>query len=126
MYTNTDQLPNKRDDLLCMISDDMPELIFITECIPKAQVLPLDIALLNLPGYNLFTNFDAGEHGLGGKGVRGICVYVSSNIRATEFSFASYSHIEQIWIRIKLQGTDQLIAGCVYRSPSSDPVQSTE
>ena len=53
LYTNADQLPNKRDDLLCMISDDMPELIFITECIPKAQVLPIDLALLNLPGYKL-------------------------------------------------------------------------
>ena len=125
IYTNADQLPNKRDDLLCMIADGMPDLIFVTECIPKAQVLPIDHALLDLPKYNLHANFDAGEHGLGAKGARGICIYVSDAIQAREISFTKSSSIEHIWIRINLQGTDQLLAGCVYRSPSSDPTQST-
>ena len=34
-YTNADQFVNKRDDLLMMISDDRPDLILITEVIPK-------------------------------------------------------------------------------------------
>ena len=123
MYTNADQLPNKRDDLLCMISDDLPDLIFITECIPKAQVSPIDLALLDLPCYNLYTSFDAGEYGLGAKGARGICVYVSTAIQAAVISLGRYSSIEHLWIQIALQGTDRLLAGCVYRSPSANPTE---
>ena len=110
---------------MCSIAHDFPDVILITECIPKAQVSPIDPALLALPGYNLFMNFDARECHLGSKGTRGICIYVINSICATEVSFAMYS-VEQLWVRINLKGTDQLLAGCVYRSPSSDPKQSVE
>ena len=126
MYTNADQLVNKRDDLLSCISHDFPDVILVTECIPKAQQQPIDRALLSLTGYNLFTNFDSEEHCLGSKGTRGICVYVISHIPATEISFTKPSRTEHLWIRIGLQGTDQLIAGCIYRSPSGDAKQSVE
>ena len=35
-------------------------------------------------------------------------------------------HIEQLWIKIKLMGTDQLVAGCLYKSPSASPVESID
>ena len=126
MYTNADQLINKREDLLCAISDDQPDVIFITECIPKAQLLPISLALLDLPGYNLMINFDANEPHLGSKGIRGICVYLKDGFHGSEVSLLNMPLIEQMWIKITLMGTDQLIAGCIYRSPSSDPDQSIE
>ena len=126
MYTNADQLLNKRDDLLCTIAHDIPDVLFVTECIPKAQSLPLDLASLALPNFNLFLNFDAAEVGLGAQGMRGICVYVINTIIASEKSFISQSSVENLWIRIKLSGSDLLLAGCIYRSPSSDPKQSIE
>ena len=74
MYTNADQLINKRDDLACLISDELPDIIFVTERIPKAQVLLIDLVLLDLPGYHLLINFDASLQCLGSKGTKGICV----------------------------------------------------
>ena len=126
MYTNADQLINKRDDLACLISDDLPDIIFVTECIPKAQVLPIDLVLLDLPEYHLMINFDASLQCLGSKGTRGICVYVKNGIHAAEVSPVKPSLIEHLWISIKLTGSDQLLAGCVYRSPTADPRQSIE
>ena len=50
-YTNADQFVNKRDDLLARIADDEPDVILITEVIPKCQSNPIAPALLNLEGY---------------------------------------------------------------------------
>ena len=40
------------------IADGPPDIILITEVIPKAQTIPLDGARLNIPGVNVFLNFD--------------------------------------------------------------------
>ena len=37
LYTNADQFVNKRDDLLARIAGDEPDVILITEFIPKSQ-----------------------------------------------------------------------------------------
>ena len=34
-YTNADQFVNKRDDLLMFIANDQPDIMLITEVIPK-------------------------------------------------------------------------------------------
>ena len=49
-YSNSDQLLNKRDDLLMQIDDTPPDIILITEVIPKAQINPIDEARLNIQG----------------------------------------------------------------------------
>jgi len=54
LYTNSDQLLNKHDDLLMQIADSPPDIILITEVIPKAQTNPIDEARLNIPGFNMF------------------------------------------------------------------------
>ena len=56
---NSDQLLNKRDDLLMKIADSPPDIILITEVIPKAQTNPtIEEARLNILGFNIFLNFD--------------------------------------------------------------------
>ena len=126
MYSNVDQLPNKRDELCMLISDNLPDIMFFTECIPKAQKLPIAPALLAVPGYSLFTSFNMESHNLGASGQRGICVYVKDCFRASVISFSEPLHIEHLWIRVKLQGSDCLVAGCVYRSPSANPGPSMD
>ena len=37
-YTNADQFVNKRDDLLARIAGEEPDVIMITEVIPKSQI----------------------------------------------------------------------------------------
>ena len=48
---------NKMEDLRSMIADNVPDIIMITEVIPKAQKHPIQEPLLNLPGFEKFTNF---------------------------------------------------------------------
>ena len=126
LYTNADQLANKRDDLLMAISHDKPDLIFVTECLPKVRLVPFSVEVLALPGYNLLTNFDSNDRQMLAKGIRGICIYVADYIQATEISFAGTFTVEQLWISIRLKGTDRLMAGCVYRSPSGNPDRSMD
>ena len=49
-----------------VIAHNGPHVILLTETIPKAQVLPISAALLNMPGLGiLYANFDPGEKNLG-------------------------------------------------------------
>ena len=41
LYTNADQFLNKREDLLMLITNNNPDLIIITEVIPKTQINPI-------------------------------------------------------------------------------------
>ena len=96
----------------------------LTEVIPKAQVLPISPALLAIHGYTMFTNFDPAEARLGASGYRGIAMFVSDKLNASTVKFNCVFH-EQLWISIRLNGSDSLLMGCVYRSPSGNNVTST-
>ena len=82
LYTNTDQFLNKRDDLCMMIAGNEPDVILLCEVIPKAQVLPISVALLSIPGFEMYSNFDPGIANLGRGGGRGICIFVNCRIQA--------------------------------------------
>ena len=118
IYTNIDQFVNKRDDLCMMIADDEPDLILLSEVIPKAQVNPISPAILSLPNYTMYLNFDPGLSNLGRRGIRGIAIFVGTKWQATEVFFPNCSFKEQLWIKIPLKRSDQLLIGCIYRSPS--------
>ena len=66
-----------------MICGDEPDIIFIVEVIPKAQVHPIPLALLNLPGYKMYLNFDASSPNLGTSGRRGVATYASDRLKTT-------------------------------------------
>ena len=76
LYTNCDQLLNKFDELLTIVDDTKPDLILLTEVIPKAQTLPIGIPRLSIRGFQLFTNFDPNLCDLGKSGYRGLAVYI--------------------------------------------------
>ena len=109
-----------------VISHDRPDIIFITECLPKIRGATFSSQLLSLPGYTLFTSFDPEDRPMMAQGIRGICIYVVDGIQAAEFSIARTHAIEQLWIRIRLKGGDLLTAGCIYRSPSGNAHQSVD
>ena len=94
----------------------------INEVIPKAQHTPIDEARLSIDGFTLFLNFDPTLQNLG---YRGIAMYVSNQIRATNLSLGSPFH-EHLWLSIPLRGNDSLWIGYIYRSPSSNLETSTE
>ena len=119
-YTNADQLINKKSELEMQIAGREPDIILITEVIPKAQISPIHPALLKLPGYTCFTSFDPAQANLGASGIRGICIYTRETIKAQETVFSSNNAKENLWVTIQLRGADVLLAGCIYRSPGSN------
>ena len=54
--------------------------------------------------------------------IRGIAIYVHHKLQASQVFFNSPHHV---WTSIKLQGSDSLLVGCIYRSPSSNIDTST-
>ena len=125
IYTNIDQFVNKRDDLCMMISSVEPDVILLTEVIPKAQLKPIGQALLAIPHYSMYLNFDPDMHNLSREGRRGIAIFAKSELRATEVSFNMCPLVEHLWIRIPLRSPDQMIVGCIYHSPSVNGYLST-
>ena len=117
LYTNADQLPNKKDDLMLFIADNEPDIIMITEVIPKQQKNVIPIALLDIEGYTHYFNFDIESENLGASGIRGTAIYVKSKIPSVEIKM-DVAHKDHVWVEIFLQNNEKLICGCIYRSPS--------
>jgi len=44
--------------------------------------------------------------------------YLLDQLQATQFYYNVSNFKDQVWASIKLQGTDSLLVGCIYRSPS--------
>ena len=108
------------------IASDEPDILLITEVIPKAQVFPIDPALLALTGYRMYASFNLTQERLGASGQRGICIYVKEELNSSPLVFCEAELIEQLWIQVKLEGADGLVVGCLYRSPSVNGRQSVD
>ena len=67
---------NKRDDLLLHIAGNEPDVIMITEVLPKVQPSFISDVQLQISGYNLFTNFEF-NCDLSGTNGWGIVIYLS-------------------------------------------------
>ena len=126
-YTNCDQLINKFDELLTIVDNVKPDLILLTEVIPKAQILPIGLPSISIPGFLLFTNFDPNLSHLGKSGYRGLqlAVYVADYLQPTQVTYHS-TFKEHLWTSISLNNKDNLLIGNIYRSPSSDKFTSTK
>ena len=116
---------NKRDCLLVEIAGSEPDIMMITEVLPKAQTQPLSSAIFSFAGYRVYMNFNPETSNLGMQGLRGICVYVKDHISCHPVNFTIVHGMEMIWLSLSLKGRDSLQLGCVYRSPSSSLEAST-
>ena len=124
LYTNCDQLLNKFDELLTIVGNDKPDLMLLTEVIPKAQTLPIGVSRISIAGYHLFTNFDADLSDLGKSGCRGVAIYVAECLHPFQVSYPSGLN-EHLWINISLDNTENLFVGNIYCCSSSDKFAST-
>ena len=59
------------DDLLMLIASDKPDIMMLTEVIPKAQINPTLETQISIKGYEIFTNFNYTDTNLGSSGIRG-------------------------------------------------------
>ena len=124
LYTNCDQLINKYDELLTIVDNVKPDLVLLTEVIPKAQILLIGLPNISIPGFLLFTNFDPDLPHLGKSGYRGLAIYVADYLHPTQVTYHS-NFKEHLWTSISLDNTENLLIGNIYRSPSSDKFTST-
>ena len=118
-YTNADQFVNKRDDLQMLIADDKPDIMMITEVIPKGQINPIKQTLLDVEGYKCTTNFDPDECNLGASGIRGVAIYCKQSLKIDEIEFRIDGFRDHVWIEIPTKNCGSILCGCVYRSPSN-------
>ena len=125
LYTNADQFVNKRDALIAMIADDEPDVIMITEVIPKGQVNPIANASLHLNGFKIHTNFKPEDSNLGASGIRGVMIYFKESLNASEVDIKIEGLEDHAWIQIPGVNNESLLCGCVYRSPSDSDQKSS-
>ena len=120
LYTNADQLINKRDDLIMRIADDEPDIMLITEVIPKCQSNPIAPALLHIDGYNYTLNFDPNNAELGQAGIRGVSIYSRKTLQVKAIEFAVEGACDHVWIEIPRHNGESILCGCIYRTQSGD------
>ena len=109
------------------IAADEPDVMMITEVIPKAQKNPIFEIQLDIEGYELYKNFNNDDLDLGASGIRGVVIYVKSILNSKDVTTEiAQQHKDQLWIEIELIGKDKLLCGCMYRSPSNDKNISCE
>ena len=108
MYTNADQLLNKRDELNVRVKNRNPYIIGVTEAKPKrpGEILPGEF---NIDGYLLFHNFDTCKEG------RGTLLFVKKELNPKEAKFSS-GFQEGVHAEICLNNNDVLIVSVLYRS----------
>ena len=109
-YTNPTSLNNKISEFLCCISEDKPNLIFITETWWNETSTPF------IGGYSLYRRDR--EKTKGG----GVAIYVSNKITSAEVVDNELNNKkEQIWCTIKVENKS-LLVGCIYRANMHDDI----
>ena len=117
-YTNTDQFLNKRDELLLVITDDEPDVIVLSEVLPKVLKYPINPVCMVLPNYNMYLSFDPLSPEFG-SGKRGLAIYVREDMQCREVRFSNQDFNESMWLEITIWKEGTLLIGAIYRSPGS-------
>ena len=110
LYTNSDSLLNKRDELEIVIKETQPKIIAVTEIIAKNQNA-FEKTEYNIPGYDLFVNENPNL---------GAALYMKNDLNAVQnVELSKYSFQESVWCNFKTKQGEGVLVGCIYRSPSS-------
>ena len=110
LYTNTDGLLNKKDELLILIEDYQPEIIAITETIPK-NVKDFVLCEYKVDNYDIFHNDNPS---------RGVALYFHKSINAQECTKLNKGNFkEAIFCQFDTREKERCLVGCIYKSPNS-------
>ena len=117
LYTNCDTVTNKLDELEASIDMNDPDIIVLTEVLPKNNRYTLQKSELETKGYTLFiNNFET-------FGIRGVAIYIKKGITANQIHPTNCAD-DTAWVEIKMKNKEKLIIGGVYRSPNSSGQQN--
>ena len=110
-YTNCDCLSQtKKVELESYIQSNSPDVIALTEVLPKNSVFDVNETEHVLQGYTCFSSDLT-------KG-RGVLLYIKNIIPAIDIE-QNGIFLESTWCKINLSRGDNFIIGCIYRSPNS-------
>ena len=117
-YTNADSFLNKRTEILTVIESDIPDVICVSEVLPKFFKFQVQISEIKIDGYDCFTNIASDT-----QGIRGVGMYVRRELGAQQVVLrgGQAEAVESVWCEVPLQDDDKLLLGTVYRSPNSTP-----
>ncbi len=108
---NADNLRNKLIELEHLIYIYNPDIVAVQEILPKNTTIEPEKQTFEIEGYELYVN----DHNW----KRGVCLYIKHGIPCNQVEiFKEYE--ESVWCEIKLRGSDKLLVGSVYKSPSSN------
>ena len=93
--------------------------------LPKAPQAVINLSLITLPGYHNYLNFDPDNYNPTLTNIRGVGIFVHHKLQASQIYFNTPHFEDHVWANVKLQGSDSLLVGCIYRSPSSNIDTST-
>ena len=110
MYTNADGVLNKREELQTLLQEFNPDIIAVTELIPK-NLQNFELVEYQIPGYTLFVN---------SKPERGTALYLKYSLNANECTdLNKHDFQESVWCTFNSKENLTVLVGCVYKSPNS-------
>jgi hypothetical protein len=121
-YTNADQLFNQMAELIARTRDSKPNIIEITEVKPKLNRYKPALAEFSLTEVGSYKMF---EKHIDREEDRGLILYLDNKLEATEIHMET-NFQENLLVKIKLNQTDKLIVGLVYRSPSNRTSENSD
>jgi exonuclease III len=98
---------NKRTELVQIIALDNPDIISLTEIVPKNCETPIQASEIQIEGYECFNNLDKPTMN------RGVAMYVKKSLMAVP-SRMEDEFAESVWSEIPLKKGDRLLLGCIY------------
>ena len=111
IYTNADALLNKMDELqnLCILAK--PDILVITEVLPKYSMSKIQEVEIGLNGYNMYTNILE-------ENVRGMAIYIKDHLMV-DLITCPVKFSESIFCRVRIKPNCDINLLGVYRSPNS-------
>ena len=113
---NVQSLLPKLPDIRADVCDRSPEMLCYTETNLKSTT-PNRLAIIQ--GYQLFRqDRKTGRKKSGG----GVAIYVKEHLSASKITIkpsTSNSHLEALWVKVKIDNKKVATVACVYRPPSS-------
>ena len=108
---------NKKSELLSRIEEHKPQIIGITESLPKnAHTQPLSTEY-EIKTYDMFSNKNP---------KRGVLLYIDKTLNARECeTLNNIEYDESVWCTYIDADENNVIVGCIYRSPNSTQENNT-
>ena len=120
--SNVDSLTNKLLNIQVLLKDEEADIAGLVEILPKFTTIPVTKSMLQISGFQCFTN-------LGQPNCRrGVGIYVREGFQVSLINPLIYDvpWVESLWLDITLQENKKICIGCVYRSPSAPSLNGCE